>query len=70
MANTLIQVKPHRNAWKVFEGAGVEPVFLQERQALDYAESRACFRSGEIHLINAKGEIERIVVFNEAHRRL
>src|SRR5207249_3437500 len=32
--------------WKVFEASGVEPVFPQKRQAIDYAETRACFRSG------------------------
>jgi hypothetical protein len=30
---TLIEIRPHRNGWKVFEVAGVEPVFLEKRQA-------------------------------------
>ena len=24
----IIEIKPHRNDWKVFEAPGVEPVFL------------------------------------------
>jgi len=30
---TLIEIKPHRWGWKVFEAPGVEPVFLEKRQA-------------------------------------
>jgi len=25
---TVIEIRPHRNGWKVFEAPGVEPVFL------------------------------------------
>jgi hypothetical protein len=42
---TLIEIRPHRWGWKVFESPGVEPVFPQKRQAIDYAETRACARS-------------------------
>jgi len=45
---TLIEIKPPRNGWKVFEAPGVEPVFLQKNHAINYAEGRASFRSGEI----------------------
>jgi hypothetical protein len=40
------EIKPHRNVWKVFEAPGVEPIFLQKDQALNYAQNRASFRSG------------------------
>ena len=43
---TLIEIKPHRWGWKVFEAPGVEPVFPEKRQAISYAENRASFRSG------------------------
>ena len=36
---TLIEIKPHRWGWKVFEAPGVEPVFLEKRQAIDYAQT-------------------------------
>jgi hypothetical protein len=31
--------------WQVFEAPGVEPVFPQKRQAIDYAETRVRFRA-------------------------
>jgi hypothetical protein len=67
---TIIEVKPHRWGWKVFEAPGVEPVFLEKRQAIGYAETRACFRSGEIRVLDSNGNIERTIAFNEADRRL
>jgi hypothetical protein len=44
----VIEIRPHRWGWKVFGAPCVEPVFLQKDQAISYAETRACFRSGEI----------------------
>jgi hypothetical protein len=38
---TLIEVKPRKWGWCVFESPGVEPVFLQKDQAIGYAETRA-----------------------------
>jgi len=37
----------HIRSWgrRVFEAPGVEPVFLEKRQAIDYAETRACAKS-------------------------
>ena len=31
-------------SWSVFEAPGVEPVFPQKRQAINYAQERASFR--------------------------
>ena len=67
---TLIEIKPHRWGWKVIEAPGVEPVFPEKRQAIDYAESRACFRSGEIRVLDSSGNIERTIGFNETSRKL
>jgi hypothetical protein len=38
---------------------GVEPVFLEKEQAINYAENRASFRSGEIRVLDSIGNIER-----------
>jgi len=38
---TIIEIKPHRWGWKVFEAPGVKPVFPQKDQATGYAETRA-----------------------------
>jgi len=37
-AVTIIEMRPYRNGWQVFESAGVEPVFLGQEQAIDYAK--------------------------------
>jgi len=49
---------------------GVEPVFPEKDQAIDYAQNRACFRSGEIHVLDSSGNVERTIAFSEADRRL
>jgi hypothetical protein len=30
--------------WQAYEAPGVQPVFLSQEQAIDYATCRACFR--------------------------
>jgi hypothetical protein len=50
---TLIEIRPHRWGWRVFEAPGVEPVFREKRQVIDYAETRACFRAGEIRVLDS-----------------
>jgi hypothetical protein len=67
---TLLEIRPHRWGWKVFEGPGVEPVFREQRQAIGYAETRACFRSGEIRILDSTGSVERTIPFSEADRKL
>jgi hypothetical protein len=54
----------------VYEALGVQPVFLNQEQAIGYAMTRACFRSGEIHILKSNGGVERIIPFNERDRRL
>jgi hypothetical protein len=48
LAMVVIEIKRHRWGWKVFEAPGVEPVFPEKCQAINYAQNRASFRSGEI----------------------
>jgi hypothetical protein len=67
---TVIEIKPHPWGWKVFEAPGVEPVFPEKRQAINYAENRAWFRSGEIRIFDSSGNVERTIPFTEADRRL
>jgi hypothetical protein len=52
---TVIEIRPYRNGWKVFEAPGVEPVFPKKEQATNYAENRASFRSGEIRALDSAG---------------
>jgi hypothetical protein len=67
---TIIEIRPFRNGWKCFEASGVEPVFLKQEQAIDYAIGRACFRSGEIRILDPTGSVERTIPFSEADRKL
>ena len=67
---TIIEIRPFRNGWQVYECVGVQPVFLSQQQAIDYATCRACFRSGEIRIFDSTGNVERTIHFNEADRKL
>ncbi len=67
---TVIEIRPHRWGWKVFEAPGVEPVFPKKDQALDYAQNRACFRSGEIRVLDSSDNVERTIAFSEGDRKL
>jgi len=67
---TIIEIRPYRNGWTVFEAPGVEPVFLQKQQAIDYAKNRACFRSGEIRILDTSGAVVLIIPFDEQGRKL
>ena len=40
MTMTVIEIRPHRWGWKAFESPGVEPVFPERGQAIDYAQNR------------------------------
>jgi hypothetical protein len=62
---TVIEIRPYRNGWKVFEGPGVEPVFPSEVQAINYASNRASFRSGEIRVLDSNGNVTRTVRFSD-----
>src|SRR5438093_13700975 len=48
-----MEIRPFRNGWKCFEAPGVEPVFLNQEHAIDYATGRACFRPGEIRILDS-----------------
>jgi hypothetical protein len=45
-------------------------MFLTKEQAINYAENRACFRPGEIRILDSTGEIERTISFDETDRKL
>ena len=67
---TVIEIMPHRWGWKAFEAPGVEPVFPEKDQAIDYAQNRARFRSGEIRVVDSTGKLDRTIAFSEADRKL
>jgi len=57
---TTIEIRPHRWGWEAFEAPGVEPVFPKKDQAIDYAQNRASFRSGEIRILERLLLVRRI----------
>jgi hypothetical protein len=67
---TVIEIRPYKNGWQVYESPGVQPVFLNQGDAIDYATGRACFRSGEIHVLDSTGAVARVIPFSETNRRL
>jgi hypothetical protein len=44
------------------------PTATRGAEAIDYAETRACFRTGEIRVLDSTGELERTIAFNESDR--
>jgi len=67
---TIIEIRPFRNGWQVYEAPGAQPVFLNQEQAVNYAQNRASFRSGKICILDSTGNIERTIAFNDADRKL
>ena len=67
---TVFEIRPHRWGWKVFKVTGVEPVFPDKEHAIDYAQNRGCFQSGEITVLDSNGAVERTVPLTEADRKL
>jgi hypothetical protein len=37
---------------------------------VDYAQNRACFRSGEVRIFDSTGNVERVIPFDDANRKL
>ena len=67
---SLIEIGPHHWGWKAFESPGVEPVLPNRDQAIDYAQNRACFRSGEVRIFDSTGNVEHVIPFDDANRKL
>jgi hypothetical protein len=44
--------------------------FPRKRSGNHYAGNRASFRSGEIRILDSTGEVERMIAFPEADRKL
>jgi hypothetical protein len=69
MAHTTIDIKPHRGGWQVSEGRGVKPYYEDRRAALIYAEFRSRSRRGEIRILDAAGEVEATIPFDDSARK-
>ncbi len=49
---TVIEIRPFQNRCQVYEGFAMQPVFLGQEWAIDYATGRACFGFGEIRILD------------------
>jgi hypothetical protein len=70
MAHTIIDIKPYRGGWKVFEAPGVEPFYDDQKLALGCAEFRVRSRRGEIRILDAAGTVTRSIPFDDSKRKL
>jgi hypothetical protein len=68
MAHTIIEIKPRRGGWAVSEGPGVEPTYRDQQNALDYADFRARSRRGEIRILDAAGNVTKVIPFDDSAR--
>ncbi|PYK11524.1 MAG: hypothetical protein DME65_07005 [Verrucomicrobia bacterium] len=67
-AQTIWVVDAHREV--VVHSDGPLSAFAEKRQAIEYAETRACFRSGEIRILDSTGNLEATIAFDDADRKL
>ena len=67
---TVIEVKPRKWGWCVFESPGVEPWFPEKDPAIGYAETRARLRTGRDTHFDSTGNVERVIAFDDANRKL
>lgn len=68
MSATIIEVRPYRNGWQVYELPGVAPFYIGAdafNHALGYAKSRVRYSAGEIRVLNAAGEVTQTIPFDE-----
>jgi hypothetical protein len=49
---TIAEIRLFQNGWQVYETVVLQPVFLGQEQAIDYAKGSACFGSGEIRILD------------------
>ncbi len=65
---------PQPQGWQFIEAPGVQPYWLGEKarqDAISYASGcRIANRHGEIRILNAAGEIEESIAFDERTNRI
>ena len=70
MAKTVIDIRPHKGGWEVFEAPGVRPYFGDRKHAVDYAMERAKMRKGIIRILDADGTVIESFPFDDSSRKL
>jgi hypothetical protein len=67
---TIIEINHSETAGYALKRPALKPVFRTQQDAIKYAESRACSRSGEIRIVDSREAVERVIPFSEADRKL
>lgn len=62
MADCIIEVRPRRGGWEVFEMEGVAPRYADRSHSLDYASFRLLTRNGEILVRDKPSALEATIV--------
>ena len=70
MAKTIIEIRPQKGGWEVFEGHGVRPYFGDRKHAVDYAMERAKMRRGEIRILDSDGSVLETFPFDDSEHKL
>lgn len=73
MSHAIIEIRPHRGGWQSFEGPGVGPFWKgkdAKQNAIDYATQRCKMRRVEIRVLDAAGNIEERIQFDDSGRRV
>jgi hypothetical protein len=64
-------IESDHTVMETFRSAGRSSLFsLNQEQAIDYAKGRACFRSGEIRVLDSSGAVAYIIPFDDQGRKL
>lgn len=66
---TIFLIRPFRGGWECFEAPGIQPYWVgpkAKEHAVHYARNcRTAQRHGEIRVLNAAGDTENVIVFDE-----
>jgi hypothetical protein len=68
----VIEIRPHKNGWRCFEGPGVEPFWrgaTAKDDALHYAKERAKTEGATIRIMKEAGEVAETLRFKDGEFR-
>ncbi len=73
MATLIIEIKPYGGGgWQVFAEPGVAPFWTGDKakeSVVEYAMEKCKRHRGEIRLVNADGEIEATIPFDDSRAK-
>jgi len=67
---TIIEIRHSGTVGNHTRGRELSRYSAQKKRRSATAQVRACFRSGEIRIIDSSGRIGRIIPFNDTERKM